>query len=49
MAARGHADILRESIDGAVGMREGATNMPPEADTAWKRHYEKLEGIARNR
>jgi uncharacterized damage-inducible protein DinB len=45
----GHADIIRESIDGAAGLREGVSNMPPEADAAaWKRHYDKLESIARS-
>jgi hypothetical protein len=32
----GHADIIRESIDGAAGLREGVSNMPDEADAhAW--------------
>jgi len=45
----GQADIIRESIDGAVGLREGVTGMPPEADAAaWKQHYDKLESIARS-
>jgi uncharacterized damage-inducible protein DinB len=45
----GHADIIRESIDGAVGLREGVSNMPPEADAAaWKQHYAKLTRIARS-
>jgi uncharacterized damage-inducible protein DinB len=44
----GHSDIIREAIDGAVGLVEGASNMPSEADTAaWKQHYDKLESIAR--
>ena len=45
----GHADIIRESIDGAVGLREGVSNMPAEADAAaWKQHYDKLDQIARS-
>jgi hypothetical protein len=45
----GHADIIRESIDGAVGMLEGVSNMPTEADAAaWKQHYDKLDHIARS-
>ena len=45
----GHADIIREAIDGAAGLRDGVSNMPPEADAAaWKQHYDKLEGIARS-
>ncbi|MBO0813744.1 MAG: DinB family protein [Actinobacteria bacterium] len=44
----GHADIIREFIDGAAGLREGVSNMPPEADAAaWRQHYDKLESIAR--
>jgi hypothetical protein len=44
----GHADIIRESIDGAVGLAEGVSNMPPEADAAaWQQHYGKLDRIAR--
>jgi uncharacterized damage-inducible protein DinB len=45
----GHADIIREAIDGAAGLRDGVSNMPPEADAAaWKQHYDKLESIARS-
>ena len=44
----GHADIIREAIDGAAGLLEGVSNLPPEADAAlWKQHYDKLESIAR--
>ena len=45
----GHADIIRESIDGAAGLLEGVSNMPAEAgDAAWKQHYDKLDQIARS-
>ncbi len=45
----GHADIIRETIDGAAGLRDGVSNMPPEVDAAaWKKHYDKLESIARS-
>jgi hypothetical protein len=45
----GHADIIRESIDGAAGLREGVSNMPAEAGAAaWKQHYDKLDQIARS-
>jgi Protein of unknown function (DUF664) len=45
----GHADIIREAIDGSVGLREGVTGVPPDADAAaWKHHYDKLESIARS-
>jgi uncharacterized damage-inducible protein DinB len=45
----GHADIIRESIDGAVGESEGSSDAPAEASAVgWKRHYDKLENIARS-
>jgi uncharacterized damage-inducible protein DinB len=45
----GHADIIREAIDGAAGLREGVSNLPPQADAAaWKQHYDKLENIAQS-
>jgi hypothetical protein len=45
----GHADIIREYIDGAAGLIEGFSNMPLEAGAAaWKQHYDKLERIARS-
>ncbi|AGL19399.1 DinB family protein [Actinoplanes sp. N902-109] len=34
----GHADIVRELVDGATGMRRQATNMPP-GDQAWWQGY----------
>jgi uncharacterized damage-inducible protein DinB len=43
----GHADIVRESIDGAVGLRPDNDNLPT-ADEAWWRSYrERLEQVAR--
>jgi hypothetical protein len=43
----GHADIIRESIDGAVGLRQDVSNLPPGAEaTAWQQHYDKLRRIA---
>lgn len=43
----GHADIVRELIDGAVGMRADSTNMAP-GDTAWWVEYRaRLERTAR--
>jgi uncharacterized damage-inducible protein DinB len=45
----GHADIIRESIDGAVGLRDGVSNMPDETTpAAWKQRHDKLERIARS-
>ncbi|MFD7434689.1 DinB family protein [Streptomyces sp. NPDC059861] len=43
----GHADIVRELIDGAVGMQAGNTSIP-EGDTAWWEGYRgRLERVAR--
>lgn len=43
----GHADIVRELIDGAVGLRRDNENMPP-ADAAWWQSYRhRLERAAR--
>lgn len=43
----GHADIVREIIDGAVGLRDGNDNMPP-VDRAWWESYRiRLERVAR--
>ena len=43
----GHADILRELIDGAAGLRLGRDNMPNEDDAWWAAYVEKLERVAR--
>ncbi|MEV6319218.1 DinB family protein [Streptomyces sp. NPDC051776] len=43
----GHADIVRELIDGAVGMLKGNDNMPPGDETAWEAHRRRLETAAR--
>jgi uncharacterized damage-inducible protein DinB len=39
----GHADILREQIDGAVGLRAGRPNIP---DVDWPRYVAKLTDLA---
>ncbi len=41
----GHADIVRELIDGAAGLREGGTNLPPGKD--WAAHRDRIEQAAR--
>jgi hypothetical protein len=42
----GHADIVRELIDGAVGMNEDNASMPP-GDTAWWEDYRsRLDRVA---
>ncbi|MER5551241.1 DinB family protein [Streptomyces sp. NPDC002793] len=43
----GHADILRELIDGAVGMSRGNDSIPPGDTAWWEMHRGRLEGAAR--
>jgi uncharacterized protein DUF664 len=43
----GHADIVRELIDGAVGLREGNDNMAPGDQEWWKIYRDRLELVAR--
>ncbi|MFD5757299.1 DinB family protein [Streptomyces sp. NPDC127044] len=43
----GHADILRESIDGAAGMWEGNDAMPSGDRSWWDSHRSRLERVAR--
>jgi uncharacterized damage-inducible protein DinB len=43
----GHADIVRESIDGAAGYADGNTNMAPQDEQWWKSYREQLEAAAR--
>jgi uncharacterized damage-inducible protein DinB len=44
----GHADIVREQIDGATGMRVDNSNMPPDVDDTWWAAYrQRLEDTAR--
>lgn len=42
----GHADILRELIDGRVGLRAGHTNMPPSDTDWWQSYRQHLDDIA---
>ncbi|MFE2145854.1 DinB family protein [Streptomyces sp. NPDC059456] len=42
----GHADILRELIDGAVGMNKGNDSMPPGDSPWWEDHRSRLERAA---
>ena len=42
----GHADIIRELIDGAVGLLEGNDNMPPADQAWWPSYRDRLERVA---
>jgi hypothetical protein len=42
----GHADILRETIDGAAGLRRDNDNMPTQDPAWWEQYRAKLESVA---
>jgi uncharacterized damage-inducible protein DinB len=42
----GHADIVRELIDGAAGLREGNDNMAPGDRAWWESYRRRLEDVA---
>src|ERR1035438_10190267 len=43
----GHADIVRELIDGAAGMQDGNDNLPPGDQAWWESHRTQVERAAR--
>jgi hypothetical protein len=43
----GHSDVVRELIDGAVGLREDAGNMPQRDRDWWESYRSRLEHVAR--
>jgi len=44
----GHADIVRELIDGAAGFREGNDNLAHGDQTWWDEYRERLERVAQD-
>jgi hypothetical protein len=42
----GHADIVRELIDGAVGLRRDNLNLPDD-EASWETYRNQLEDVAR--
>lgn len=42
----GHADIVRELVDGTVGLREGNENLPPGDRAWWESYRSRLEQVA---
>ncbi|MEW9554144.1 DinB family protein [Nonomuraea sp. NPDC050783] len=42
----GHADIVRELIDGAAGLRRDNGNLPDVDDAWWAEHHKRLEQAA---
>lgn len=43
----GHADVVRELIDGATGLRRGSEDMAPGDEAWWRGHRERVESAAR--
>jgi hypothetical protein len=43
----GHADIVRELIDGTAGLRPGNDNLAPGDEAWWAGYRERLERVAR--
>jgi hypothetical protein len=43
----GHADIVRELIDGTAGLLARSTNLPDYDEAAWQRHRDRVEAAAR--
>lgn len=43
----GHADIVRELIDGAAGLQAGNDNLPPGDEAWWESYRDRLERIAK--
>ena len=43
----GHADIVRELIDGAAGLRADVTNLPPGGADWWASYRDRVESEAR--
>jgi hypothetical protein len=43
----GHADIVRELIDGAAGLRDGGSNLPDGDQAWWQDYHDQVERAAR--
>jgi uncharacterized damage-inducible protein DinB len=43
----GHADIVRELIDGSAGLRRDVDNMAPGDQSWWRAYYDRVERAAR--
>jgi len=43
----GHADLVRELVDGAAGLRPDAMNLPARDADWWRAHRDHLEDVAR--
>jgi hypothetical protein len=43
----GQADLVRELIDGATGLRAGVGNMAPGDEAWWRDYHDRVEQAAR--
>jgi uncharacterized damage-inducible protein DinB len=43
----GHADVVRELVDGAAGLRHGDDNLARDGAGAWQAHRDRIERAAR--
>jgi Protein of unknown function (DUF664) len=43
----GHADIVRELVDGAAGLRQGNDNLARAGADQWRAHHDRVERAAR--
>jgi hypothetical protein len=43
----GHADIVRELVDGSIGLLEGIDNLPSHDPAWWAGYYDRVESAAR--
>ncbi len=43
----GHADIVRELVDGAAGFKSDSGNLPALDDVGWSAHFERLDRAAK--
>jgi hypothetical protein len=43
----GHADIVRELIDGTAGLAAGRSNLPPGDQATWHAYHDRVERAAR--
>jgi hypothetical protein len=44
----GHADIVRELIDGTAGLRKGVSNLPDRDEAWWTDYRDRVEQAARD-
>lgn len=44
----GHADLLRETIDGAAGLRADNSNLPEQDASWWAAYCQRVEAAARS-